>query len=241
MAYFRRLLQSIAIWRPKRSTNQLEKLLSYRFKDNSILERALTHKSVTEVSHQNMERLEFLGDAVLSHVISAQLYRRYKQASEGELTRRRSALVNKDILFHSGESMGLHRFIRVNRGVKLSDARVRRNLVGDAMEALIGALFLDGGIVAAEKFILGRLMRQQKELGEIINYKGQLIEYCHQMNLGSPRFRLIKTKGPEHDKKFVVQVKIRSRTFQEAQADNKKTAEQEAAELAIEALSRELN
>lgn len=205
------------------------------------MERALTHKSVTEVSHQNLERLEFLGDAVLSHVISAYLYRRYKRASEGELTRRRSALVNKDILFRSGQSMGLHRFIRVNRGVKLSDARVRRNLVGDAMEALIGALYLDGGMVAAEKFIFGRLVRQQKESGEIINNKGRLIEFCHQMNLGSPRFRLIKTKGPEHDKQFVVQVKIRSRTFEQAQADNKKTAEQNAAELAMEALSRELS
>lgn len=205
------------------------------------MERALTHRSVTEFSHQNLERLEFLGDAVLSHVISAYLYRRYKQATEGELTRRRSALVNKDILFRSGQSMELHRFIRVNRGVKLSDSRVQRNLVGDAMEALIGALYLDGGMVAAEKFIFGRLVRQQKESGEIINNKGRLIEFCHQMNLGSPRFRLIKTKGPEHDKQFVVQVKIRSRTFEQAQADNKKTAEQNAAELAMEALSRELS
>lgn len=205
------------------------------------MERALTHRSVTEFSHQNLERLEFLGDAVLSHVISAYLYRRYKQATEGELTRRRSALVNKDILFRSGQSMELHRFIRVNRGVKLSDSRVQRNLVGDAMEALIGALYLDGGMVAAEKFIFGRLVRQHKESGEIINYKGRLIEFCHQMNLGSPRFRLIKTKGPEHDKQFVVQVKIRSRTFEQAQADNKKTAEQDAAELAMEALSRELS
>lgn len=205
------------------------------------MERALTHRSVTEFSHQNLERLEFLGDAVLSHVISAYLYRRYKQATEGELTRRRSALVNKDILFRSGQSMELHRFIRVNRGVKLSDSRVQRNLVGDAMEALIGALYLDGGMVAAEKFIFGRLVRQQKESGEIINNKGRLIEFCHQMNLGSPRFRLIKTKGPEHDKQFVVQVKIRSRTFEQAQADNKKTAEQDAAELAMEALSRELS
>ena len=205
------------------------------------MELALTHRSVTEVSHQNLERLEFLGDAVLSHVISAHLYRRYKQASEGELTQRRSALVNKDVLFRSGQSLGLHRFLRVNRGVRLNDARVRRNLVGDAMEALIGALFLDGGMVAAENFILGWLMRQQKESGEIINYKGQLIEFCHQMNLGTPRFRLIRTQGPEPDKQFVVQVKIRSRTFQQAQADNKKTAEQEAAELAMEALSQELS
>ena len=239
MTWLHRLLRRVTRQSP-RETNQLEKRLGYRFKDNRILEQALTHKSVSDLSQQNFERLEFLGDAVLSHVVSAHLYNRYERATEGNLTQRRSALVNKDILSQIGQELGVHRFIRVNSGVRLGDTRVRRNLVGDALEALIGALYLDGGMAAAERFILNKLVKRRRKAGEIVNRKGDLIEYCHQMDLGTPRFRLVQTKGPEHDKKFVVQVKIRSRTFERAQADNKKAAEQEAADLALNALTQEL-
>ena len=220
---------------------QLEKRLGHRFKDSQLLEQALTHRSLANSSSRNFERLEFLGDAVLSHLVSAHLFRRHPGHSEGELTLGRSALVSKRFLADIGEELGIHRFLKVDSGVQLDDAKVRRNLVGDAMEALIGALYLDGGMPAADKFITRALLKREQEAAGFINFKGQLIELCHQQGLGNPRFQLLKTKGPEHDKRFVVQVRIGSRTFQSALANNKKAAEQEAAGLALDVLRQELN
>ncbi|MEE9163031.1 MAG: ribonuclease III, partial [Candidatus Neomarinimicrobiota bacterium] len=202
-------------------------------------ELALTHRSIGDDSSQNFERLEFLGDAILSHVVSAYLYSRYPGESEGDLTMRRSTLVSKRFLAQVGEGMGLHRHLQVDSGVRLADAKVRRNLVGDAMEALVGALFLDGGIAAAERFIRRTVLKREAEAATYVNRKGRLIEICHQLQLGKPRFKLLATKGPEHDKNFVVQVRIGSRTFESAQATNKKAAEQEAAGIALEVLERE--
>lgn len=215
--------------------------MGYRFKNSQLLEQALTHRSVTDSSHRNFERLEFLGDAVLNHVVSTHLYASYQSDSEGELTMRRSALVSKRFLSGIGEKLAVHRFLQVNSGVRLSDAKVRRNLVGDAMEALIGAIYLDGGMAVAERFIRRRLLKRAQEAAGFVNHKGHLIELCHQRDLGNPRFQLLKTKGPEHDKKFVVQVRIGSRTFVSAQANNKRAAEQEAAKLTLDVLLQELN
>ena len=135
--------------------------------------------------------------------------------------------------------MEIHKYLQVDSGVRLGDAKVRRNLVGDAIEALIGAIYLDGGIYATERFFKRTVLKHAKAADGLVNYKGLLIELCHQRNLGVPRFKLLKTKGPEHDKEFIVQVRIENRTFERAQANNKKAAEQLAAELAINALSKQ--
>jgi len=221
-------------------TADLERRLGHRFKHPHLLEQALTHRSVADSSSRNFERLEFLGDAVLSHAVSAHLFNNYGDDSEGELTRRRSALVSKSFLSRVGEELGVHKFLQVDSGVRLSDVKVRRNLVGDAMEALIGAIYLDGGMAVVERFVKQAVLNREKVAAGFVNYKGRLIEFCHQKGVGNPRFQLLKTKGPEHDKKFVVQVRIGTRIFQKAQADNKKAAEQEAAELALDVLLQEL-
>lgn len=231
MTLISRLITRIA-GRPDTPVLKLESRLGYTFKDRSLLEQALTHRSITDISHRNYERLEFLGDAVLNMVISSGLYQRCKSDSEGDLTLKRSSLVNKTFLAYIGENMGVHHHVLVQGGVRMNDKKVRRNLVGDVMEALIGAIYRDGGLAEAEKFIVRKILRRRKE-ANLINYKGQLIELCHQLDLAMPRFILIKTRGPEHDKKFVVQVKIASRKFKPAQANNKKAAEQEAAQLAL--------
>ncbi len=218
---------------------ELQRRLGLRFRHTALLEQALTHRSMGDGSSQNFERLEFLGDAILSHVVSAHLYTRYPGESEGDLTLRRSTLVSKRFLAQVGEGMDLHRYLQVDSGVRLTDAKVRRNLVGDAMEALVGALFLDGGIAAAERFIKRTVLKREAEAATYVNRKGRLIEICHQLQLGKPRFKLLATKGPEHDKNFVVQVRIGSRTFESAQATNKKAAEQEAAGIALELLEQE--
>jgi ribonuclease-3 len=219
----------------------LEKRLGHRFKNTQLLQQALTHRSIADSSGRNFERLEFLGDAVLSHLVSAHLFTNYPDHSEGELTLKRSALVSKRFLADIGEEMAIHRFLQVNSGVQLDEIKVRRNLVGDAMEALIGAIFLDGGMASADRFIARVLLNREKVADEFINHKGRLIELCHQKDLGNPRFQLLKTKGPEHDKRFVVQVRIGSRRFESAQANNKKAAEQEAAGFALDVLMQELD
>ncbi len=232
-------LRRLAIRQPRHPLNKLEDRLGHIFRDPRLLQLALTHRSVTDQSRQNFERLEFLGDAVLSHVVSVHLYTHFQDATEGDLTMRRSALVNKDLLAKVGQDVGVHQFIQVNSGVNLKDPKVRRNLSGDVFEALIGALYLDGGMPAADRFIRRYVLKRARTGRQIENSKGRLIEVCHRRDLGNPKFQLLRTKGPEHDKKFVVRVRIGSRTFQSAQADTKKAAEQEAAGLALEALDRE--
>lgn len=228
------------IWRAgsKGRFTALEELLDYRFRQPDLLSLALTHRSISDLPTENLERLEFLGDAVLSSVISEYLFRSDPHASEGELTQRRSALVNKDFLAEAGEAIGLHNHLVVEGGVKLNDPKVRRNLVGDAMESLIGALYIDGGIKVAKSFITQHVLGRMGDQAELINFKGQLIEVCHQSDLGTPRFQILKTYGPEHDKQFVIQVRIGRRTFRSAEANTKKAAEQAAAELALTALSK---
>ena len=234
-AWLRRLVNR----RPRHPHNKLEDRLGYIFRDPRLLQTALTHRSVTDHSRQNFERLEFLGDAVLSHVVSVHLYTHFQEATEGDLTMRRSALVNKDLLAKVGQDMGVHQFIQVDSGVNLKDPKVRRNISGDVFEALIGALYLDGGMPAADRFIRRYVLKRARTGQQIENSKGRLIEVCHRQELGNPKFQLLRTKGPEHDKKFVVRVKIGSRTFQSAQADTKKAAEQEAAGLALKTLELE--
>jgi ribonuclease-3 len=222
-------------------TSEIERQLNYHFKKPFLLEQALTHRSISEGSHRNLERLEFLGDAVLSHVISAHLYQNYRDETEGGLTLRRSTLVSKKFLASVGQELGIHNYLRVNSGVRLNNEKVRTNLVGDAMEALVGAIYLDGGMRSIEKFIRRELLKRYTDESKLKNHKGQLIEYCHHHGLGNPKFHLLDTQGPEHDKQFEVQVRIGPRTFESARANNKKAAEQAAAELALQALRNEIS
>ena len=230
----------VRTWRTggKSSFTELQALLNYRFRQPDLLNLALTHRSVSDLPTENLERLEFLGDAILSSVVSEYLFTSDPQASEGELTQRRSALVNKDYLAEAGEAIGLHNFLVVQGSVKIDEPKVRRNLVGDAMESLIGALYIDGGLKTAKLFITRDVLGRMGDQSELINFKGQLIEACHHRDMGTPRFQLLKTYGPEHDKQFVVQVRIGSKTFKSAEANTKKAAEQAAAELALKGLAK---
>ena len=216
---------------------QLEKSIGHRFRNRALLTQALTHRSLTDLPSENLERLEFLGDAILEQIVSVHLFSQNPTASEGELTTSRSALVNKDFLAEAGEAIELHKYLLVESGVRLDDHKVRRNLVGDATESLIGALFLDGGLETAKRFIHSRIIDRSLMFAGIVNYKGQLIELCHQRGLGKPRFRLLQTRGPEHNKQFVVQVRVGQQTFRRAESDTKKAAEQAAAQLALNELS----
>ncbi|MCK4578760.1 MAG: ribonuclease III [Candidatus Marinimicrobia bacterium] len=226
-------IRAVLSGRPGNPNRKLESRLGYFFRKPELLALALTHRSVSDLPQRNFERLEFLGDAVLSHVVSDHFYAGDKSASEGDLTLQRSALVNKDVLAEIGESLGISEFINVQSGVDLDDAKVRRNMTGDVLESIIGAIYRDGGLQPVTRFIRKHIISQYDSVRETVNYKGQLLEYCHQHNLANPRFQIIKTAGPEHDKQFTVRVKIAARSFAQAEGHTKKAAEQAAADAAL--------
>ena len=213
--------------------SEIEKRIRYRFHDLRLLEFALTHRSISDVPQRNLERLEFLGDAVLSHLVSERLFVRFPSATEGDLTMRRSALVNKGYLAKVGENLELHKYLKVSTGVNLQDEKVRQNLGGDALEALLGAIYVDGGLGAARKFVLRHIWVLGGAAKKIDNPKGQLIEYCHRTDHGSPKFILLGMDGPEHNKNFQVQVAIKGQLFDAASGRTKKAAEQAAALIAL--------
>lgn len=217
--------------------SELEKKIDYRFRDLRLLELALTHRSLSDAPHRNLERLEFLGDAVLSHLVSKRLFMRFPSATEGDLTMRRSALVNKKYLAKVGETLELHKYLKVSSGVNLKDDKVRQNLGGDALESLLGAIYLDGGMRAANKFTLRHIWVLGGKATKIENPKGRLIELCHRTELGSPKFILLGMEGPEHDKKFQVQVQVNKQLFEAASGRSKKAAEQAAAFIALNELN----
>ncbi len=216
---------------------ELERKIEYRFRNLRLLELALTHRSISDLPHRNLERLEFLGDAVLGQLVSERLFLRFPSATEGDLTMRRSALVNKNYLAKVGEALELHKYLNVSSGVKLNEAKVRQNLGGDALEALLGAIYLDGGMRAAKKFTLRHIWVLGGKAKKIDNPKGRLIEYCHRTNNGSPKFILLGMEGPEHNKRFQVQIQIKGELFEAANGGSKKAAEQAAALIALNILT----
>ena len=215
----------------------LQHKLKYYFRKQEYIEQAVTHKSVSKEPRENYERLEFLGDAIIDHVISENLIREFPYGDEGLLTQKRSALVQKSFLAKTGERMNLLDYLTVRGSVDLSQKKVSINQLANIYESIIGAVYLDGGIVPCKNIIENTLWCHRIEAWESVNYKGRLIEECHSHQLKPPRFVVESTRGPEHRKTFQVAVTIGKERFSPGIADNKKTAEQEAARIALKALA----
>jgi ribonuclease-3 len=215
---------------------QLERKLQYTFKDPSILKRALTHRSLYSEPEKNYERLEFLGDAVLDHVVSEWLFNKFKTMDEGQLTKKRASLVNRIFLGMLGQKLGLVDHIIIDSGVDIKDQKVLKNLSADIYESILGAIFLDGGEKSAIKFIHTTLIHLKDHADENSNYKGTLIELSHRKGFNSPLFELINSKGPEHDKIFHIRVKLSNGETYDGTGQSKKAAEQNAAKMALESI-----
>lgn len=220
-----------------------DKLILYRFRDTSLLQEALTHSSFANEnpgSGSDNERLEFLGDSILSAVISKQLYLRLEQLPEGRMTRIRSLTVRSESLSAIAEKLLLPEFLRLGQGEEKTLGRLKRSNAEDAMEALIGAVFLDGGWEAAETFVL-RLFQDTLDRaigGEIVyDYKSRLYEYL-QMREVSPdvQFVLLAAEGPAHERQFTFAVQYKGILYPSATASSKKSAEQEAARIFLESV-----
>ena len=214
----------------------LEKICKYRFKNRQYLIQAFTHRSISNQPRQNYERLEFLGDAVIDIVVSRELMREFPEGDEGILTQKRSALVQKTFLATMGQLLKLLDFVQIESTVDLKEEKIAVKHSAKVFEALVGAIYLDGGIEPAKQLILNSIWTHRHEAWKSVNYKGQLIELCHMKQIDNPKFLVSNVSGPDHQKLFEVHVKIGDEIFPSGIGTNKKSAEQHAAQHAMEVL-----
>ena len=214
----------------------LEKICKYRFKNRQYLIQAFTHRSISNQPRQNYERLEFLGDAVIDIVVSRELMREFPEGDEGVLTQKRSALVQKIFLATMGQLLKLLDFVQIESTVDLKEEKIAVKQSANLFEALVGAIYLDGGIEPAKQMILNSIWAHRHEAWKSVNYKGQLIELCHMKQIDNPKFLVSNVSGPDHQKLFEVHVKIGDEIYPSGIGTNKKSAEQHAAQHAMEVL-----
>lgn len=212
------------------------------FNDLNLLENALTHSSYAHESHpvqvSDNERLEFLGDSVLSLSVSEYLYRTYNM-SEGEYTRIRSFVVSEDSLAEVAKRLTVDNYILIGRGEELSGGREKKAILADCMEAVFGAYFLDRGYDEAKRFILSLLIpsiERMKDDPMRKDYKTTLQEYVQKRFKTIPHYTMTGSEGPEHDQEFSFTVSFQKQVFGPCTGHSKKDAEQNAAKLALERL-----
>lgn len=220
----------------------LQQRLGYQFRDEGLLRLAITHPSIAH--EQNMaaphnQRLEFLGDAILGAVLSQQLYEKFPDADEGLLTKSRAKLVNAASLAAHGRVVGLGAHMILSRGEENTGGRDRPSILADAFEALLGAIFLDGGSGAVRDFILREFAADYAELAlpeGIENPKGELQEWLQAKSPVAPVYQLISAEGPDHDRNFVSAVLHDGEELGRGSGKSKKAAESEAALSALKKL-----
>lgn len=225
------------------SVRKLQEQIGYSFHDTVLLEQALSHSSYINehhrIRHTHNERLEFLGDAVLELTTSDYLYREYPQMPEGEMTKLRASLVCEPTLAMCARTIGLPDHLLLGKGEELTGGRGRDSVVSDAMEALIGAIYLDGGFERAGEFIRRYILNDIEHKKLFFDSKTYLQEIAQRdFRNEEIRYELIREEGPDHAKRFVMQVMIGDRLMGEGSGSTKKSAEQEAAYRALLALSQ---
>ena len=216
------------------SVSILEKKINYIFHNKEYLNQAFTHKSLNTEPRKNYERLEFLGDAVIDIIVSRELMRDFPEGDEGLLTQRRAALVQKPYLASIGHLLDLMDYLMIEKSVNLEIEKIAEKQQANLFEALIGAIYLDGGLEPCRKLILETVWTYRYEAWKTTNYKGKLIEFCHSKNIENPLFLVKDITGPDHQRTFEIQVKIGMKKYSSGMGTNKKTAEQIAAKLALE-------
>ena len=220
-----------------------QKKAKCKFKNINLLDIAFHHRSFSNEhsdSPVNNERLEFLGDSVLGMIVAAELYLAYPDKPEGDIAKIKAAVVSEDSLFPIALNLNIDRYLMLGHGEEVSGGRKKKALLADAVEALIGALYLDSGFKAVQRFVLEiiapqiRLVEQNKH--RYRDYKSLLQEYVQKKYRIIPKYLLVETHGPDHDRIFQVKVMIKEMEFGPACGKNKKEAEQAAAEVAWKVL-----
>ena len=215
----------------------IDKLKSL-FKDKDLLTLALTHKSwVNEHSgvRGTNERLEFLGDSILEFLVSRVLYEKFPEKEEGYLTALRANLVNTDNLASVAKRLGVGESLFLSKGEEEGGGRENPSLLADTVEAIIGALYLDQGTEVVSEFIAQNIIVEipEKVSGHLKDPKSRLQEYLQGKGLPAPRYKVVEEAGPDHDKKFVIEVTVGSKSWSRGEGKSKAIAEQEAAQKAL--------
>jgi ribonuclease-3 len=213
--------------------------LRYRFRDPALLSEALTHASSADDRLQSNERLEFLGDSVLGYVICSYLFRTFADLLEGEMTKIKSAAVSRRQCAVISDELGLVSLLNMGKGMS-NRPQVPESVAAAAYEAIIAAIYLDGGMDPAEQFILWHMRPVIDEMAESShqhNFKSVLQQYAQRHQPANPTYPVLDEKGPDHAKCFEICAEIGPRRFPSAWARNKKQAEQDAALLALQALN----
>lgn len=224
----------------------LAKLLAYQFKNPELLTQAFTHRSFhnenPSKSKGHNERLEFLGDAVIDLIVSEQIFAKYPEHEEGELSKIRASLVNEAGLCKVALKLQLGQFMRLGKGEERTMGHEKPRLLSSTFEALVGAIYLDGGYDPAREFILKFL---QEEMNQVVDvntllgdYKTQLQEHTQKQFKKIPNYQLVGELGPDHDKTFKVKVSLDDQILGEGEGKTKKMAEQSAAASAISNLEK---
>ena len=216
----------------KEELGELEEKIAYRFHNNGLLRQALTHSSYANERHrksEDNERLEFLGDAVLELVSSEFLFLNYPKLSEGDLTKLRASLVCEPTLAACTAQIQLGEFVRLGRGEEQTGGRRRKSILSDALEAVIGAIYLDGGFTNAkefiQRFVLDDLEHKQLFFDSKTILQERIQAHCEE----ALHYELIHEEGPDHQKIFIVQAMLGDKIIGKGQGRTKKAAEQEAA------------
>lgn len=223
---------------PNYNIDVLEKKIGYKFKNPDLLLNALTHSSYANENRgiSDNERLEFLGDAVLGLVIADYLYRLFEKHKEGDLTKIRASIVSEGPLSQIARDIRLGRFLLLGKGEAISGGRDRDSVLADALEAVIGAVYLEAGINQAKELIIGlfsSLMENSFQGKGFQDYKTNLQEVLQAMGEEEIVYRVIKETGPDHDKEFVIEVLCGRRVIGRGKGKSKKEAEQRAAKEAL--------
>jgi ribonuclease-3 len=225
----------------------VENILHYKFHDRNLLLTAFKHSSylpiTKEKNHKSNERLEFLGDAVLDLIVTEFLYISMPRKSEGELSKIKSVLVSRNVLAEIVASMGLGNYLMVNRGEEKTGGKTRPSNLANLYEAILGAVYLDGGLKNARSYIEKTLLSRREKLlnhQNFINYKSILLEYIQSLGPGNPNYVLISQSGPDHEKKFIISVRVENGVEAQGEGRTKKIAEQAAARNLIRKIAPEL-
>ena len=220
--------------------SSLEKSLDYQFRKKSLLKEALTHKSFAhEQQNKNIhfnERMEFLGDAVLELIISEYLYKIFSDLTEADLSRMKAYVVQESSLAEAAIALNLGTYLHLGKGEELTGGRKKPSLMANAFEALLAAIYIDGGYKNAKDFVLGHLVTKMDEIAEnnfIFDFKTRLQEVAQAGHGVLPKYVIHKEEGPEHEKTFEVKVFINDDVIGSGKGKTKKAASQKAAEAGL--------